>query len=591
VRTLRQIWDLLQPAQRRSAVALLVLMLVGMVLETLGIGLVIPALAFMTRTDVAVPSAGLGPLTGSLAHLSRAELVLSGMLLLVAVYAIKALFLAFLTWRQLAFVYGVQMELSQRLFAEYLRQPYVFHVQRNSAQLIRNVITETGLFAQTYLVAGMGLLTETLVVIGVSVLLLVVAPLGALVVVSVLGGAAWAFNRVTGHRLLSWGRARQLHEGLRIQHLQQGLGGAKEVKLLGRERQFIAEYERHNQVGARISQRQQTLQQFPRLGLELLAVSGLAALVMVMIAQRKPMEALLPTLGLFAAAAFRVLPSANRVMMAVQNVRYGLPAVDVLHQELRGLESSPLPTQTAPFPFAQRLMLDNVSFIYPGCDRPALTGVSLCIRWGTSVGVVGGSGAGKSTLVDLILGLLQPGKGTVTVDGIDIRSNLRGWQQQIGYVPQAIFLTDDTLRRNVAFGLAADHVDELLVWRALRAAQLEDFVHGLPQGLDTTVGERGVRLSGGQLQRIAIARALYHDPPVLVLDEATSSLDIHTERGVMDAVRALHGKKTVIIVAHRMSTVADCDRLFRLENGRLVEQGDVAAVLKLATGNEQVTGI
>jgi ATP-binding cassette, subfamily B, bacterial PglK len=589
VHTLKQIWHLLRPAQRRSAVVLLLLMLVGMALETLGIGLVIPALAFMTRPDSAIRAAGLGPVTGWLAHFSRARLVMLGMLVLVAVYAIKALFLAFLTWRQMAFTYGVQMELSRRLFAAYLGQPYVFHLQRNSAQLIRNVITETSLFAQTYLVAGMSLLTEMLVVIGVSVLLLVVAPLGALVVVSVLGAAVWCFNRVTGHRLLGWGQGRQRHEGLRIQHLQQGLGGAKEVKLLGREREFIAEYEHHNLVVARIGSRQQTLQQFPRFGLELLAVSGLAALVMVMLAQKTPFEAMLPTLGLFAAAAFRVLPSANRVMMAVQNVRFGLPAVDVLHQELRRLKSSPEPAGTTPVPFAHRLMIDNVTFNYPESHRPALSGVSLCIQRGTTVGIIGASGAGKTTLVDVILGLLQPDQGAVTVDDSDIRANLRGWQQQIGYVTQAVFLTDDSLRRNVAFGFAPDRIDESAVWRALRAAQLEDFVHGLPQGLDTTVGERGVRLSGGQLQRIAIARALYHDPPVLVLDEATSSLDIDTERGVMDAVRALHGEKTMIIVAHRMSTVAGCDRLFRLENGTLVEQGDVASVLKLASVGKQVT--
>ena len=591
MRTLKQIWDLLEPAQRRSAVVLLLLMLIGMALETLGIGLVIPALAFMTRADTAIRYTGLGPLTGWMAHLSRAEIVVLGILVLVGVYAIKAVFLAFLTWRQMAFVYGVQMELSRRLFAEYLRQPYVFHLQRNSAQLIRNVINETVLFTQTCLVAGLGLLTETLVVIGVSVLLVVVAPLGALVVVSLLGSAAWAFNRVTGRRLLRWGEARQLHDGLRIQHLQQGLGGAKEVRLLAREREFIAEYQRHNLATSRISQRYQTLQQFPRFGLELLAVCGLAALVVVMVAQSRPAEALLPTLGLFTAAAFRLLPSANRVMMAVQNVRYALPAVDVLHRELQTLHSSPEPLAGAPLPFEHSLALDNVTFKYPESDRPALCVVNLCITRGTTVGLIGGSGAGKSTLVDVILGLLSPTSGAVTVDGVDIRTNLRGWQKRLGYVPQTIFLTDDTLRRNVAFGLPDCQIDDGAVWRAVRAAQLEEFIRSLPQGLDTAVGERGVRLSGGQLQRIAIARALYHDPSVLVLDEATSSLDLDSESGVMDAVRALHHDKTVIIVAHRMSTVADCDRLFKLESGRLVEQGDVASVLKLASSARQLTGI
>jgi ABC-type multidrug transport system fused ATPase/permease subunit len=579
MKTGKQIWDLLQPTQRRSAAVLLCLMLVGMLLETLGIGLIIPAFAFMTQSDLVVRYPRVMPAAGWVGHLSRGELVVIGMLVLVAVYALKALFLAFLFWRQMGFVYGVQAEISHRLFAGYLRQPYIFHLQRNSAELIRNALTETNLFTQTCLVAGMGLLTEMLVVVGISALLVVVAPLGALVVVGILGTAAWVFNRVTHQRLLRWGAARQLHEGLRIQHLQQGLGGAKDVKLLGREQEFLAHYHHHNLGNARVGQQYQTLQQFPRLGLELLAVCGLAALVIVMVAQNKPVTALLPTLGLFAAAAFRVLPSANRVMIAVQNVRFALPAINVLHGELRVLKSAEEPAAARQLEFQEYLALDNVSFCYPSSDRPALQGISLTVSRGASVGFIGESGAGKSTLVDIILGLLQPGRGAVRVDGADIRTNLRGWQDQVGYVPQAIFLTDDTLRRNVAFGLADDQISEYSVWSAVRAAQLEEFIKSLPQGLDTMVGERGVRLSGGQLQRVGIARALYHNPAVLVLDEATSSLDTQTERGVMDAVRKLHGEKTIIVVAHRMSTVEDCDQLVKLEDGRIVSQGDAESML------------
>src|SRR4029077_19871748 len=531
MKTVKQIWDLLQPTQRRSAAVLLCLMLVGMVLETLGVGLIIPAYAFMTQSDLARQYPRVTSATGWVGRLSRGELVVIGMLCLVAVYALKALFLAFLFWRQMGFVYGVEAELSHRLFSGYLRQPYIFHLQRNSAELIRNAKTETNLFTQTCLVAGMGLLTEMLVVIGISVLLVVVAPLGALVVVGILGTAAWGFNRITHQRLLRWGAARQLHEGLRIQHLQQGLGGAKDVKLLGREQEFLAHYHQHNIGNARVGQRYQTLQQFPRLGLELLAVCGFAALVILMSAQNKPLAALLPTLGLFAAAAFRVLPSANRVMMAVQNVRYALPAINVLHGELRVLKSAEEPAAARRLESQEYLALDNMSFCYPSSDRPALQGISLTVFRGTTVGFIGESGAGKSTLVDIILGLLQPGSGAVRVDAVDIRTNLRGWQDQVGYVPQTIFLTDDTLRRNVAFGLADDQINERSGGSAVRAAQLEEFINSLPQRLDTMVGERGVRLSGGQLQRIGIARALYHDPSVLVLDEATSSLDTQTERG------------------------------------------------------------
>ncbi len=554
-------------------------MLVGTALETLGIGLVIPVLALMADSDLVTRYPALSPVLNSLGNPSHEWLVVAAMLVLVGVYAIKSLFLGFLAWRQMSFVFGVQAELSQRLFIGYLRQPYTFHLQRNSAMLIRNAMHETNVFTHSGLIAGMLFLTELLILLSISVLLLVIEPLGAILVVSTLGLASWGFHRLTRNHVLSWGESRQHHEGLRIQHLQQGLGSAKDVILLGRESDFLSQYQHHTASSIRAGQRQQTLQAFPRLLLELLAVTGLAVLVLVMIWQGEPLAALLPTLGLYAVAAFRLMPSANRVLNAVQNMRYSLPVIDTLHSEVQLLASTKVPQSGPPLPFNDVLTLEDVHFHYPSTEDKALHGVSLSISRGTSVGFIGGSGAGKSTLVDIILGLLTPASGAVKIDGVDIQTNLRGWQSQIGYVPQSIFLTDDTLRRNVAFGLANDQIDEVAVRRAVRAAQLEQFVKELPNGLDTLVGERGIRLSGGKRQRIGIARALYHDPPVVVLDEATSSLDTINERRVMDAVRALQGDKTLIIVAHRPSTVEHCNHLIRLERGRVVEEGETAVVL------------
>ena len=300
-----------------------------------------------------------------------------------------------------------------------------------------------------------------------------------------------------------------------------------------------------------------------------------------MIVRGKPLDALVPTLGLFGVAAFRLMPSAARMMGSLQVMRYNLPVVNTLYRELHIFDTSPpFQRERELLRFANALVLDRVGFSYPNTETPTLRDVSLSITRGTSVGFVGGSGAGKSTLVDVILGLLKPATGRVLVDGIDIQTNLRGWQDQVGYVPQTIYLTDDTLVRNVAFGLPDDQIDKSAVRRAIQAAQLEEFVNELPAGLETLVGERGVRLSGGQRQRIGIARALYHDPPILVLDEATSSLDTANEQGVMAAVNALHGNKTLIIVAHRVSTVAHCDRLFRIEQGTLVEEGTFDKVMK-----------
>jgi ABC-type multidrug transport system fused ATPase/permease subunit len=291
------------------------------------------------------------------------------------------------------------------------------------------------------------------------------------------------------------------------------------------------------------------------------------------------MVSIVPTLALFAAAAFRLMPSVTRILNAIHTLRYGTPVDDALYDELKDAVYQPPAKATTRAPaFHTSIELSNITYSYPDGHRPALDAVSLAVRKGESVGFVGPSGCGKSTLVDLVLGLFVADAGRVMVDGQDIQQNVRAWQDQIGYVPQSVYLTDDTLRRNVAFGLANHQIDEAAVQRAIKAAQLDEFVASLPNGLETIVGERGVRLSGGEHQRIGIARALYHDPAVLVLDEATSALDAATEQGVMRAVTALQGSKTLLIVAHRISTVAQCDRLYRLEQGRVVAAGEPSQV-------------
>jgi ABC-type multidrug transport system fused ATPase/permease subunit len=268
------------------------------------------------------------------------------------------------------------------------------------------------------------------------------------------------------------------------------------------------------------------------------------------------------------------MPSVNRVLSAVQYLRYGLPVINTLHEELQLAVPEPAAqNNNGAATFQHEIRLTDITYTYPNAPAPALNQLSLSIQKDESVGFIGPSGSGKSTLVDVVLGLLTPSAGQVVVDSKDIQQNLRHWQDRIGYVPQSIYLTDDTLKRNVAFGLPDGQIDDIAVQRAIQAAQLDEFVASLPDGLETLVGERGIRLSGGQRQRIGIARALYHDPVVLVLDEATSALDIATERGVMQAVTALHGSKTILIVAHRLSTVEHCNRLYRLHEGRVVEEG------------------
>lgn len=574
----KKIWHLLTPKERRGTVVLLMLICIGVFLETLGVGLVIPAIALLTQADLGEKYSALARFFEMLGNPDQKTLVVGGLLCLVAVYLVKGVFLANLFWRQTRFAYGMQVRLSQLLFTIYLRQPYTFHLQRNTTQLIHNVSSEVGNLIAHAILPGMILITEIMVLFGMCAMLIAFEPLGTFMVIVILGAAAWGFQRVTGRHISRWGKARHHHEVLRAQHLQQGLSGIKDVKILGREAEFLKQFDIHNTKSAHVAIMQGTLQQLPRLWLELLAVSALAILVISMLAQNRPLESILPMLGLFAAAAFRLMPSVNRVINAIQSIRYGSHGIDTLFAEI-GLAHHVFDSERGTVPLRDSLELRHVSYSYPNASKQALSDISIQIQRGESIGFIGPSGSGKSTLVDVLLGLLTPDSGEIVLDGENIQENLRNWQNQIGYVPQTIYLTDDTLRNNVAFGLAEKEINDDALLSAIRAAQLEDFVASLPDGLATMVGERGVRLSGGQRQRIGIARALYHDPDILVLDEATSSLDNETEEGVMNAVKALHGQKTILIVAHRLSTVEHCDRLYRFGAGKIVGQGDASAIL------------
>jgi len=405
-------------------------------------------------------------------------------------------------------------------------------------------------------------------------------PVGAVVVAVILGGSTLLFQRLTRKALRRWGKARQHHEIEKYRHLQQGLGGIKDAKILGCEAAFVSEYDRHNLAAARVIQRQNMLVQVPRLWFELVAVCGLSLLSLILLLKDTSTRSFIPTLGLFGAAAFRLMPSVNRLTNSWQSINYGTATVSRLRDELSLPAGDCPPTHAVRIAFRDCIELRDVSFRYPNAGSNACTGISMRIPRGSSIGLIGTSGAGKSTLVDVILGLLEPLHGAVMVDGTDIRSALRGWQGIIGYVPQSIYLSDDSIRCNVAFGDAKDDIDDKAVARALRAARLDEFIKSLPDGMNTLVGERGVRLSGGQRQRIGIARALYRNPDVLVLDEATSALDTATEQGIMEAVNSLHGDKTLIIVAHRLSTVAECDLLYKLEKGCLVQSGRFADVVE-----------
>ncbi|MFZ9059178.1 MAG: ABC transporter ATP-binding protein [Ilumatobacteraceae bacterium] len=581
IETVKIVWRLFTSSDRIAFIRIVFMVIIGMFLETVSLGIVVPIIGILTQDNYQEKYPWIVDLFGSL---SREELISAVMVAMVFIYIVRSLFLFWSLWIQKGFSASVSGRLSQSLFSIYLRQPYMFHLQRNSSTLMRNAKNATSVVTcgvDPFLV----LLTDGLVAIAMFSLLIYVEPIGTVAVLIVFGVSTLLFQRLTRRRIDNWGYRVDYHETKILQHLQEGFGGAKDVKILGRENEFLSQHEKHLGESIRINRIYNVILTLPRSFMEIITIVGLCLLVVSMVVRDRPLADIVPILGLFAAAAFRVMPSINRLLMATQTLIFNRSIIASVYRDFL-LDTPEMSSPPHAEPFTKQLELKDVSFKYPTAATASLQNVSLVVNRGEAVGFVGPSGAGKSTLVDVILGLFAPTSGVVSVDGSDVHQNLRNWQNQIGYVPQAIYLTDDTLRRNVAFGLNDENIDDDLVREAICLAQLQEFVATLPDGLQTVVGERGVRLSGGQRQRIGIARALYHKPSVLVLDEATSSLDTPTEHGVMQAVQALQGSKTVIIVAHRLSTVEYCDRLYRIEDSRITEEGTFAEVVQRSAKKE-----
>ena len=478
--------------------------------------------------------------------------------------------------------------ISTRLLSAYLSQPYPWFLDRNSAELGKNVLNEVdGLVARVVLPC-LRLVANSILVIAILAFLTLVDPLVTMFSGGVLGlGYGLIYLRLRGrlHRL-----GKDMMDAFEDRFLvaQEATGGIKDVKVLGLEATYVKSYSVAARKAAQSGAMLGVMSELPRFVLEALTFGTLLSLILLLLLKSGGSVAeIVPTLGVVAFSTMRLLPSLQQIYHALVSVRGATAVLDTIVADMAATPALPLPGPDAgrPLTLERTLELSGVSFAYASAERPTLRGVDLVIPARTTVGIVGGTGAGKTTLVDLILGLLTPDEGEIRVDGTAVTdANRRSWQKSLGYVPQSIYLTDDTVAANIAFGVPREQIDMAAVERAARTAALHDFVlSDMPQGYDTFVGERGVRLSGGQRQRIGIARALYRDPTLLIMDEATSALDNITERVVMEAVQRIRANKTVILIAHRLSTVKSCDTIFLMDRGRLLAQGSYNELL---AGNE-----
>lgn len=576
--TLRKLSYLLNANEKRNAVILFALMWVGAVFEVVGVGAIPAFVGVISMPERLLEVEPVRVVYDALGITSAQEMVIWAALGLIAIFVVKNLYLAFLAYVQARYNSGRRVAISTRLFRTYLQSPYTFHLQRNTAELLRNTNQDSGAVINLVMMPVMNMVMEFLVLVFVFVLLVVVEPVITLVVFGIFGTVTVLFYRFTQTKISAYAKEEQLHRKLSVQAVNQGLGGFKDARVLGRESYFLGAYRESTWFQAEAERFRAVISALPRLFLETIAVAGMLGVSALLVAQDRPLESIIPTLTLLGVAVVRLMPSFQKITMSFSVLKWGGRALDAVYTDLAELEGREQEARqryqsTSPIAFESVIRVEGLSYQYPGQDDYALRDVSLTIPRHASVGFVGPSGSGKTTIADVLLGLLEPTAGRVLVDGVDTRERLASWQRKIGYIPQSIYLTDDTIRRNVAFGMDDEEIEDEAVWNVLGAAQLRELVESLPDGLDAMVGERGVRLSGGQRQRIGIARALYHNPEVLIMDEATSALDNQTERQFVEALERLQGSHTLIVIAHRLSTVRDCDLLFMLDGGRLVAQG------------------
>ncbi len=571
---------LLDKKQKRSMVLLVIMMIIGAGLQVAGVGMIVPVVNVVMNSDATENNELVRTLYEILGGGSKQRFTVIIMLGLIGIFIVKNVFLYFQQKFMYAFVYTNQFRTSERMMKNYLRRGYEFYLNADTAVVQRNITSDVNnMYA--LILSVLQLISDAIIFVflvfyclaqdvGMTMLLAVVMLL-----------LLWVIKKILKPILRKAGKDNQDYYSGLFKWISQTVQGIKEVKVMGKEQYFVSEYVKCGEGYVNAVQKYSLYNNIPKLFIESICVMCMIGYMLIMMLSGVSSADMMQTLTAFAAAALVLLPCVNRINNQINNISYFEPffmgVTDNLQDEISGEKTDMTFADEADkkLPVTKKISMADISYAYPGTDKLIFDHANMEIPVGKAVGIVGASGAGKSTVVDLMLGLLETNQGMICADGVNVRENYRGWLKNVGYIPQMIFMLDDTIRRNVAFGVPDEKIDEKRLWEVLKEAQLDEFIKTLPEGLDTSIGERGIRLSGGQRQRIGIARALYEDPEVLILDEATSALDNDTEAAIMASINRLHGKKTLIIIAHRLQTIEKCDIVYRVENGKaVIERGD-----------------
>lgn len=559
--------------QKVKFVILFFIMFIGAIFELLGVSLILPFIQIIMDSTI-IENNSIMLFVYNLFNLSSVnEFLLILSILLVILYIVKNIYLLLMYYAQYTFTFNNQMRMSVKLMECYLKKPYEFHLKKNSSEIIRSITTDVDNLFKLILYS-IQLLSEILMCMLIGIFLFVTNIVITVVVILLLVLSMTIFLKLMGKKIKSFGDGNQQYYAEMIKWINQSLGGIKEIKVLNREQLFIDSYMKSNSKYIDCNKKSNFLSQVPKLCIETVCIVGILSLISVMIYRGDDISTLIPQLAVFAMAAFKLLPSVNRMNTYINLIIFYKPSIDLIYNDLKETENHDkvklITDEDNNIIIKSSIILNNISFKYPDSNEYVFKNVFLEIPVNKSIGLIGPSGSGKTTIVDVILGLLKPeADGKILIDNYNVSDNWNGWSKLIGYIPQNIYLSDDSIRNNIAFGIDESKIDDSLIWTALEQAQLKEFVESLENSLETYVGERGIRLSGGQRQRIGIARALYHNPQILILDEATSALDNETEKAVMEAINSLQGKKTLIIIAHRLNTIKNCDLVYEIRDKKV----------------------
>lgn len=579
---LKKLNVLLDKKQKRTMVGLMFMMVIGAFLQTAGVGLLVQVVSVIVDPQAVEKSGIVKGFYDFLGCKDFQSFSVTVMVLLIVTFAVKNLFLFVQQKLTFAFVYTNQFRTSERMMRNYLRRGYEFYLNADTAVVQRNITSDVNnMYA--LILALLQLLSDGVVSLFVVGYCLMTNGLMTVILAVSLLALMTVIKKVLKPIMYKAGKDNQDYYSSLFKWISQTVQGIKEVKITCKEQHFVEEYRKCGKGYVNAVQRYSLYNNVPKLLIETACIAVMMCYMIVLTVTGTSTENMLEVLSTLAAAAFVLLPAVNRINNQINSIAYFEPffmgVSDNLQEEIEDnkVDMSFATDEEEKLPLKHSIELKDIVYAYPNTEKLIFDHAELTVPIGSAVGIVGTSGAGKSTIVDILLGLLEVKKGVIYADGVDVKNHYRKWLKNIGYIPQMIFMLDDNIRRNVAFGVADDKIDEDRVWAVLKEAQLDEFVRSLPEGLDTGIGERGIRLSGGQRQRIGIARALYHDPEVLILDEATSALDNDTEAAIMDSINRLHGKKTLIIIAHRLQTIEKCDLVYRVENGKAtLERGELS---------------